>query len=180
MPFVHGARTIPQLAWPRTSMSMRLPSRGSSSGARDARLALATAMALQASDRRYGFSELLRLEVRSGDVLEGVEIVVPDERELLARREADGGGVGVRLEFEPAGPKIRSLLPGMPAEEAGLLVDDRIVSLGGMDTRFMAPSEFIHRCRGAVGEPVTLGVRTGEEPPRDVVLLRRVLESRAR
>jgi len=135
---------------------------------------------LQASDRRYGFSELLRLEVRSGDVLEGVEIVVPDERELLARREADGGGVGVRLEFEPAGPKIRSLLPGMPAEEAGLLVDDRIVSLGGMDTRFMAPSEFIHRCRGAVGEPVTLGVRTGEEPPRDVVLLRRVLESRAR
>ncbi len=118
---------------------------------------------LQAMARRYGYSEHAILDVRSGDVVEELVLVVPDERDQLAQAGEKKGGIGVRLDWGPEGPRIAHLFEGMAAAEAGLRIGDLVTALNGRDTRFMWRGEFIARCTGTIGEEVAVGVeRDGE------------------
>ena len=83
-------------------------------------------------------------------------------------------GIGVQLdEDESKGPIIRSIIPGTPAEEAGLRRGDLIVAVDGKTTEGETIDEVVSRVRGPEGEPVTLSIQRGEGKPFDVAITRK-------
>jgi hypothetical protein len=128
---------------------------------------------IQAAARSFGFSPSTAHEVRSGGVIDGVEIVVQDERVTLGTSSAGSGGVGIRIDFGSEGPKVRSTIEGMPAEAVGLRAGDLIVEVAGRLALFMPPSEFTARCRGPVGSEVVLIVRHEDGSVEELTLTRR-------
>ena len=128
---------------------------------------------LQAASGSFGYSTPTPHAVRSGQTIEGIDIAVPDERDTLGRRSREDGGVGVRLDFSPEGPRVRETIEGMPARDRGLHEGDLIVELDGRPTRFMPPSEFTLRCRGPVGTDVVLTVQGDDGVEHELVLTRR-------
>lgn len=127
---------------------------------------------IQAAARSFGYSSPAAHAVRSGGRIDGIDIVVPDERDVLGQRSRDDGGVGVRLDFGPEGPRVRRTIEGMSAQAAGLEPGDLIVQVAGRSTRFMPPSEFTDRCRGPLGSEVTLRVRRADGVEHEVGLTR--------
>ncbi|MCP4869000.1 MAG: hypothetical protein GY898_09820 [Proteobacteria bacterium] len=127
---------------------------------------------LQAVSRKRGYSPAMAVAVQSGEVAHDLTLVVPDEGDVLTAARESGGGIGVRLDFTPRGPVIKSLIGGMAAEEAGLQVGDLLTTLGSRSTRFMSPQEFVDRCRGPVSSSLVVHVeRDGEI--RELTLVRR-------
>ena len=127
---------------------------------------------IQAALRPYGYSLPVAHPIRSGEEIDGLEIVVPDERALLERRRRSDGGVGIRIDFGPAGPSVSSLIEGMGAKDAGLLAGDLVVEVAGRSTGFMTPVEFTDRCRGELGSEVRLRVVRDGGEPFDVSIVR--------
>jgi S1-C subfamily serine protease len=71
------------------------------------------------------------------------------------------GGVGVALYVDTATrlPKINSVLPGSPAERAGLLPGDIIVKVGDRATTNLPLLEVVNTIRGFTGGTATLTVQ---------------------
>jgi hypothetical protein len=111
---------------------------------------------VQAGRRRRGYSKPIRIELRPGESLDGITLIVPDES---ARLGGDlRGGLGVSLRFEVAGPVIESVRPGSGAADAGLLAGDVVAEVDGRSALLMSQTEFLGRARGAPGQPVELAV----------------------
>lgn len=79
-------------------------------------------------------------------------------REERAKREGFGG-IGVSLKPHADGAVIASVKPGQPAEGAGLLPDDRIISIAGEPVAGYALRRIVGLLRGRVGTPVEVTVR---------------------
>ena len=133
---------------------------------------------IQAGRQDFGFSPLLALTIGVAEDVKGLEFVVADERDRIERGRAERGGLGVVVDFDPTGVRVRSLLPGLPAEAAGLLAGDRILALDGASTRWMIRHEFFNRARGAVGAPLVLTVSRGAQPPFDLTVARAEMPER--
>jgi len=71
------------------------------------------------------------------------------------------GGIGVRIGFEGAWPRIEEVFPGSPAERAGLAVGDLIIEIAGVDTATLDQQGVIERLRGPPGTRVNITVRRG-------------------
>ena len=83
-------------------------------------------------------------------------------------------GIGVQLDSdETKGPIIRSIIPGTPAEEAGLKRGDLIVKVDGTTTTGESIDEVVSRVRGPEGEAVTLTIQRGSGDPFDVKIVRK-------
>ena len=83
-------------------------------------------------------------------------------------------GIGVQLDSdETKGPIIRSIIPGTPAEEAGLKRGDLIVKVDGTSTTGQSIDEVVSRVRGPEGEAVTLTIQRGSADPFDVKIVRK-------
>jgi len=83
-------------------------------------------------------------------------------------------GIGVQLDSdETKGPIIRSIIPGTPAEEAGLKRGDLIVKVDGTPTTGQSIDEVVSRVRGPEGEAVTLTIQRGSAAPFDVKIVRK-------
>lgn len=80
-------------------------------------------------------------------------------------------GVGLMLEESPSGLTIVRVLPGTPAEAAGVRVGERIVSVNGEDTRELPVSVVVGMVTGPEGTPVRLGLES-DEGVREVEMLR--------
>ena len=72
-----------------------------------------------------------------------------------SQTEFEMGDLGVAPVMEP---QIRSVAPGEPAERAGLMVDDVIVSMGGDP---VASDELIERINASAGQPLGVTIRRG-------------------
>lgn len=129
---------------------------------------------VQAGHRDLGFSSPLALPLEEGARVEGVVLIVPDERDRLANKDSDGG-VGIRLDFTERGPVLAGVVEGLPAALAGLQQGDLIASIDGHGTLFMTSPEFINRCRGRTGTTVELTYVRGASGPVDVSLVREPL-----
>jgi carboxyl-terminal processing protease len=73
--------------------------------------------------------------------------------------------VGVGIRFLPSGLTIGDVLPGTPAEAAGLKAGDVIVKIDGSPADDLKPEEIVQRIRGPEGSVVILEVQrpsTGE------------------
>ncbi|HRF48347.1 MAG TPA: PDZ domain-containing protein, partial [Anaerolineales bacterium] len=96
------------------------------------------------------------------------------ELEANASTTYQGIGVyfGVRGAPEPR-VVVLSVIPGSPAEAAGLEAHDAILAIDGAPIPADATREVMaNRIRGAAGSAVTLSVRSPGAEPRDVVITR--------
>jgi len=81
-------------------------------------------------------------------------------------------GIGTHVEMRDEQLVIVSLLPGTPAEQAGLRPGDVILAVDGEPLAGMSLFEAVTRIRGPQGTRVTLTVQRPNEPPFDVQLTR--------
>lgn len=71
-------------------------------------------------------------------------------------------GVGMMLEDSPDGPVVVSVLPGTPAERAGIPAGHRIVAVDGEDVRGLPLSAIVNLVTGEAGTNVTLSIEDPE------------------
>jgi carboxyl-terminal processing protease len=83
------------------------------------------------------------------------------------------GGLGIEVTMEEGVIKVISPIDGTPAAEAGILTNDRIVALDGVEVMGLTLDQAVERMRGGINTPITLTVvREGADKPFDVKLLR--------
>ena len=89
--------------------------------------------------------------------------VDPRFADVLTRYENKNARLfGIRMPFAVGG-----VIPGGPADRAGLEIEDRIVSVNGAPTPYY--DQFARAVEGLAGQPATLGVRRkGQGPVTDV------------
>jgi hypothetical protein len=125
---------------------------------------------IQSARRNWGWSEPLAVPMRDVRWVDGLRIVLLEEPGVLAFHGP--GGVGVGLDFSPAGPVINRVYDDSPAQRAGLQPHDLISRVAGRATRFMTSREFRARCRGLADTRVELTVVRPDGTRRDVSMRR--------
>lgn len=89
-------------------------------------------------------------------------------------------GIGVSVSFDPDAYAIEILnvMPDSPALEVGLLPNDMIVGVGGVNITEIGYDEAVKRIRGEIGTEVTLTIARGEAYNEvfDVTVTRRKVE----
>jgi carboxyl-terminal processing protease len=91
-------------------------------------------------------------------------------------------GIGAQIRETDEGGFVVRVMPGGPAEQAGLRHGDVVLAVAGKpftDTEAFGPFGPISAVRGAAGTSVVLSVRSAGAAPRDVTLVRRVLSADA-
>lgn len=97
------------------------------------------------------------------------------EQQAEFRGDLRYGGIGAQIRTVEDGGLVTALAPGGPAERAGVLHRDVILAVDGIaftDSAAFGPDGPIGAVRGEPGTPVTLTVRSGDGPPREVVVIR--------
>ncbi len=90
-------------------------------------------------------------------------LLSPDEHnDLGVRTRGSFGGIGAQIRAEGRRIVVVRPLPGMPAEKAGLLPNDVILTIDGAATVNMPADEAQGLLRGPVGESVFVTVRRGK------------------
>lgn len=102
----------------------------------------------------------------------------------VARLEADTegrfGGVGVEIDVRDGWITVHGVMPGGPAERAGLLPGDRFLTLDGVGARDLRVSEAVRIMRGEPGTSVTVRVRRdGVEEAVELTMTREIIEVEA-
>ena len=98
-----------------------------------------------------------------------------DEAEFTSFSEMLDGtfsGVGVMVEETPEGVTIVNVLPGTPAEAAGVEEGERIVAVDGEDVRDAPLPAVVREVQGEEGTVVRLGLEGGSQGPREVEVTR--------
>ena len=103
-----------------------------------------------------------------------------DGRRLGSLEESTNGhyaGVGIQMDLGDSGIVVIGTLPGTPAEQKGILVGDRIVSIEGKNARGMTSEEALKALRGPSGSVVHVSVeRPAVVQPIPFALERREIE----
>jgi carboxyl-terminal processing protease len=101
-------------------------------------------------------------------------------RRLTRLDESTSGkyaGVGIQMDVRDSGITVIGTLPGTPAEQAGILTGDRIVTIEGKTTQGATSEEALKLLRGAAGTSVNILVeRPGIAERMPFTLVRRVIE----
>ncbi len=87
-------------------------------------------------------------------------------REVYSQIEGNFVGLGVELKADNGALLIVHVIPGSPAERAGILSKDRIVAVDGNSTAKMSTDEAASMLTGAEGTWVRVSVYTPGEHPR--------------
>jgi carboxyl-terminal processing protease len=74
-----------------------------------------------------------------------------------------GLGMGIAIDADTGLAEVQYFLDGSSAQKAGIAVGALIVSVDGQDVSGMTLQEISALCIGDNGEPITIGVRRGEE-----------------
>lgn len=81
-------------------------------------------------------------------------------------------GVGVSLEPATEGAAIEAVIPGSPAQRAGLTAGDLIVEIDDVPVHGMPLTAILAKLGGAPDAPVRLTVKTGQGAPRQIAVTR--------
>lgn len=91
--------------------------------------------------------------------------LTPDQlNEVYAQIEGNFIGLGIELKAEDGALLIVRVISGSPAQEAGILAGDRIVSIDGRPTRDLSTDEAANFLQGDEGSTVELTVVTPPQP----------------
>lgn len=120
--------------------------------------------------------------LRRGGALEApgppveVELVAGETVEVvLDVADFEPAGMGITLEEVEGGIGVARVLPGTPAQAAGLAVGDTILAIDGVPAADLTAEDFVELGVGPIGTEVVLEV-AGEDGIREVVLLRDHIE----
>jgi len=89
------------------------------------------------------------------------------------------GGIGAEIRDVDEGGLVSSVVPGGPAEQAGIMPRDVIRSINGtsyLDSQAFGPAGPIGEVRGEPGSSVRLGVSSPGQAEREVVVTREVID----
>jgi carboxyl-terminal processing protease len=83
-----------------------------------------------------------------------------DVAEIRSDLKGELVGVGTQIDFDPATgyTDVVGTIPGSPAEKAGILEGDKIVTVDGKLFKGMTIRDVVSVIRGKAGEPVTLSI----------------------
>lgn len=91
------------------------------------------------------------------------EYYTPEEtKALIENISGTVVGIGITFQMCPEGVAVQSVISGTPAEKAGLLVGDIIVSAGGVDLGGMNSDTAGSHIKGEEGTYVDIGVKRGD------------------
>ena len=130
--------------------------------------------ALESKDLTYG--AIRGLTTAIGDT-DHTRFLTPDE---LAQQKSDlsgtFAGVGAVLSQDGTDLVVQSVIPGAPAERAGVRAGDRILAVDGVDTMGKTVSQVVDEVRGKEGTQVTLTLakKTGGDT-FDVTITREII-----
>lgn len=97
-------------------------------------------------------------------------------QEMMTATSGSFGGVGLTVGMKGDGLTIVSPIEGGPAERAGILPGDRIVTIDGKSTDGVKIDDAVKKMRGFPASKVTLGVmREGWTSLRDFVIVREII-----
>jgi len=103
--------------------------------------------------------------------------LTPDE--VKARDEELSGtfvGIGVTVDDRDGYPTILRILPGSPAERAGLQPGEQIIAVGGKSTQGRTVDDVVTDVRGPEGTPVTITIRAPDGSEQTLTLIRQKLD----
>ena len=127
---------------------------------------------VQTARWEWGWAPPQVLDMRSERVHTDVRLVLERETDGLAFNGP--AGVGIGLDFTPAGPVVERVYEGSPAEAEGVRSLDLIRAVDGRPTRFMTPEEFRSRCRGAADTKVVLSIVRPDGSRHEIEIVRAV------
>lgn len=104
-------------------------------------------------------------------------------RDMQTNTGGNFGGLGIVILAQDGWLTVQSVIPGSPAERAGMQAGDTIQQIDGEDTLNMAVDEAVDRLRGEVGTAARLMMRRAARPDgtpgwpksREVVVVRAVI-----
>ena len=102
-----------------------------------------------------------------------------DEEAAEAFAESLNGefsGIGAEIAVKNDQLQIVAPLEGTPADRAGLLPQDLILEIDGESTEGITVEEAVAKIRGEKGTEVVLSIFRSEEEPRDVTIVRDVID----
>ncbi|MEX0937415.1 MAG: S41 family peptidase [Pirellulales bacterium] len=97
-------------------------------------------------------------------------------RDVFAQIEGNFVGLGIELKADSGSLLIVNVIPGSPAERAGILADDRIVAVGGTSTSEMSSDQAANLLQGEVGSYAHVTVQTEGQLPRELQVRREQIE----
>lgn len=107
------------------------------------------------------------------ETLDGYSRYEPPKRAVESRARREGyAGIGVTIRNEEAATIIQSVIPGAPAEQAGLQADDAITHVEGVPLSTIPREDRAERLRGPAGTVVTLGIARKDTAPFSVQIKR--------
>jgi carboxyl-terminal processing protease len=101
-------------------------------------------------------------------------------REMQVETQGTFGGLGIEITVKDRMLTVVAPIEGTPADRAGIQPGDRIVKIEGQPTKDMTLMDAVRKLRGPKGSKVIISIlREGSLEPRDVPLVREVIEVRS-
>ncbi len=97
-------------------------------------------------------------------------------KEIYAQIEGNFVGLGIELRPQPGALIVVRVIPGSPAEAAGLRRGDRIVAVSGQTLAGLSPEHAADLLHGEEGSVAQLTVARPGEPQHEVLIRRRNVE----
>ena len=130
-------------------------------------------------DRYYEPIDRQKLQDASVDALIAklddpyTDYLSPEELQALRdRTDRAYYGVGLQVAQRDDAVVVVRVYDDSPAAKEGVKEGDRIVSVNGKDAQGRTLDEVVSQIRGEEGTEVTIGVRTGDEAPRELTMTR--------
>ncbi len=98
------------------------------------------------------------------------------KQQKRARREY--GGLGIEVSMKDGLILVGYANKGAPAARAGIVAGDLITHVEGTDIKDKTLDEAVKKMRGLAGDPITITVKSKGKPPRDIVIIREVVQGR--
>jgi len=93
-------------------------------------------------------------------------------QEMQVQTQGKFGGLGIEVTMENGIVKVVAPIDDTPAAHAGIMANDLIVKLDGVDVQGMTLNEAVDKMRGKINTPVTLTIVRDGKDPFDVKLVR--------
>ncbi|MGJ8564209.1 MAG: S41 family peptidase [Alphaproteobacteria bacterium] len=99
-----------------------------------------------------------------------------EDNQKTSRREYGGLGIEVSLEDELV--KINYVIQDGPAGKAGVKAGDFVTAVAGSDVRGKTLDDAVDGMRGLAGDPIIVTILSEGQEPRDVTIIREVVQGR--